>query len=285
MENMEKRLECMEDDFTQFYCSSGITKAVIGISGGKDSTIVAALMKKFLGEKKVFLVTLPEKADDPCNDAKLVAESLGMPIEVIPIGGVISETVIAMDKAIGSCDHDDVVMADINLKPRIRTAFLYRYARAKKAMVINTSNLDEKLVGYATIWGDTCGDYSPLGLLHVSQVKELGIALGVREELVNVPPADGLTGKTDEENLGFSYEAVEKLSEKFRRGVFRDLDGTQLGFTDRWPFEVSCICPPLEGQMKLSETERKITVRHNMNLFKMRSVRLRTYNPDAELFM
>ena len=188
----------------------GRPNAVVGISGGKDSTVVAALLKRALGEEHVIGVYLPCLSglrDDP--DVEWVLANYCGQAHRIDIGTAAGA--VATDVTVSAGHWKNGGQADINLLPRLRMTYLYAIAQTCDACVVNTSNRDERAAGWFTLWGDCCGDFSPLGGLHAYEVVAVGRDLGVPEELLVKPPADGLTGRTDEENLGFSYDAVARV--------------------------------------------------------------------------
>ena len=197
-------------------------RAVVGISGGKDSTIVAALCVKALGKDRVFGVLIPNGDQADIGDARNVVNFLGIENNVTVN---ISETVKSLQACVeyGSIDIQDnrssisvTEQAKINLPPRIRMATLYYISQCVNGRVANTCNLSEDWVGYSTRYGDSVGDFSPLSRLTVTEVKQIGHYLGLPDYLVDKVPADGLCGVTDEENLGFTYDVLDKY---IRTGV------------------------------------------------------------------
>ena len=187
--------------------------AVIGISGGKDSSVVAALCVEALGKERVIGVLMPngEQSDIDCS-RQLVAY-LGIPFYVCNIKNAVNGVVESMQNA----GVDMSRQAVINLPPRIRMATLYALSQSMNGRVANTCNLSEDWVGYSTRYGDAAGDFSPLGKLTVQEVKAIGHFLGLPENLVEKVPSDGLSGKTDEDNLGFTYAALDRY---IREGVY-----------------------------------------------------------------
>lgn len=177
--------------------------AIVGISGGKDSSVVAALCVEALGRERVIGVLMPCGVQHDIDMAKLLVEHLGIRHYVVNI----QEAVEATKKALPFTLSDQ---SRINLPPRIRMSVLYAVAQSHNGRVANTCNLSEDWVGYATRYGDAAGDFSPCSQLTVQEVKQLGRELGLPEVLVNKVPIDGLCGKTDEENLGFTYEELDK---------------------------------------------------------------------------
>ena len=177
--------------------------AIVGISGGKDSSVVSALCVEALGRERVIGVLMPCGVQHDIDMAKLLVEHLGIRHYVVNI----QEAVEATKKALPFTLSDQ---SRINLPPRIRMSVLYAVAQSHNGRVANTCNLSEDWVGYATRYGDAAGDFSPCSQLTVQEVKQLGRELGLPEVLVNKVPIDGLCGKTDEENLGFTYEELDK---------------------------------------------------------------------------
>ena len=205
--------------------------AVLGISGGKDSSVAAALCAEALGKERVFGVLMPCGVQEDIDMAYLLVNHLAIPHAEINIGGVVAEVKSAMPDSLPLSRQ-----ASINLPPRIRMATLYAVSQSMNGRVVNTCNLSEDWVGYSTRYGDAAGDFSPLGKLTVREVKEMGRVLGLPDALVDKVPGDGLTGKSDEENLGFTYEELdaylrdgvlpeesvrEKIDEKHRRNLFK----------------------------------------------------------------
>ncbi len=193
----------------------GATKAVIGISGGKDSSTVAALMVEALGKENVFGVLMPDGVQKDINYATSLCEFLDIKYEIVSIDkitGSFKESLSFLD----SVSRQTI----LNMPPRIRMTMLYAISQSiPGSLVINTSNLSEDWIGYATIYGDTTGAFSPLATFTTDEVIQLGLSLGLEEKFVIKPPADGLTGKTDEEVIGFSYET---LNTYIREGVIED---------------------------------------------------------------
>ena len=191
--------------------------AVIGISGGKDSSVVAALCVEALGKDRVIGVLMPngEQPDFDCSQ-QLVAH-LGIPFYVCNIKK-------AVDGVLQSLTESGVEITRqtrVNLPPRIRMSTLYALSQSNNGRVANTCNLSEDWVGYSTRYGDAAGDFAPLGKLTVQEVKAIGFHLGLPRNLVEKVPSDGLTDRTDEDNLGFTYAALDKY---IRTGVCEDAE-------------------------------------------------------------
>ena len=190
-------------------------KAVLGISGGKDSTIAAALCVKALGAENVVGVLMPNGVQLDINDSVRVCDILGIEWHVIDIGNAYYNIVHEI-----SCDYlsqrpqipspHENNMIKTNLPARLRMATLYAVAALyPNSRVVNTCNYSEDYVGYSTKYGDAAGDFSPLGGFTVREVLEIGDVLGLPYELVHKVPSDGMCGKTDEDNLGFTYEQLD----------------------------------------------------------------------------
>lgn len=216
--------------------------AVIGISGGKDSSVCAALLVKALGKDRVFGVLMPcgEQAD--ISYSHLLCEHLG--IDNITVN--IKDAVDGLKNAVFGLDITD--QSKINLSPRIRMATLYYISQSKNGRVANTCNASEDYVGYSTRYGDSVGDFSPMSCFTVTEVREIGRYLGLPKELIDKAPSDGLCGKTDEDNLGFTYETLDKY---IRQGILPD-----------------------------EKTKARIDYLHKTNLFKLRYMDCFEYKED-----
>lgn len=177
--------------------------AVVGISGGKDSSVVAALCAEALGRDRVIGVLMPcgEQAD--IDMAKLLVEHLGIRHFVVNI----QDAVEGLKRSI---PFELSAQSRTNLPPRIRMSTLYAVSQCFNGRVANTCNLSEDFVGYSTRYGDAAGDFSPCSHLTVQEVKAVGRMLGLPDVLVDKVPIDGLCGKTDEENLGFTYAELDR---------------------------------------------------------------------------
>lgn len=181
------------------------TKAVIGISGGKDSSVAAAVCVEALGKDRVIGVLMPQGEQPDIDCSKKLVSHLGIESVEINIG----EAVKALTAEVGS-QLELTAQATINTPPRIRMATLYAVAACVGGRVVNTCNLSEDWVGYSTKFGDSAGDLSPLSELTVTEVIALGDEMGLPYELTHKVPIDGLCGKTDEENLGFTYAELDR---------------------------------------------------------------------------
>ncbi len=190
----------------QFFKENGKgCPAVIGISGGKDSSVAAALCVEALGEENVVGVLMPcgEQAD--IDASYTLIKHLGIRYVEVNIKDAVEGLKAAMPK-----DVPLTTQAEVNLPPRIRMATVYAVSQSLDGRVVNTCNLSEDWVGYSTRYGDAAGDFSPLSRLTVAEVKAIGHFLGLPDSLVEKTPSDGLCGKTDEDNLGFTYAVLDR---------------------------------------------------------------------------
>ncbi len=206
--------------------------AVIGISGGKDSSVAAALCVEALGKERVIGVLMPcgEQAD--IDMAELLVEHLDIKHYVINVKDAIDGLLKNLPE-----DMEISEQTRINIAPRVRMTTLYAVSQSNNGRVVNTCNLSEDWVGYSTRYGDAAGDFSPMSKLTVTEVKEIGRVLGLPDVLVDKVPIDGLCGKTDEENLGFTYAELDRYIR--------------------------------EGKIDNPETKKIIDTKHKNNLFKL----------------
>lgn len=179
--------------------------AVVGISGGKDSSIVAALCVEALGRDRVVGVLMPQGVQHDIDMAYLLVDHLGIRRYEVNVKAAIEGILGAFPEELPLSEQ-----ARVNLPPRIRMATLYAVSQSVNGRVANTCNLSEDWVGYSTRYGDAAGDFSPLSNLTVTEIKQMGHYLGLPAELVEKTPIDGLCGKTDEENLGFTYAVLDR---------------------------------------------------------------------------
>lgn len=198
--------------------------AVIGISGGKDSTVAAALCVEALGKDRVIGVLMPNGEQKDINDALMVVEHLKIKYTLVNINEAYNGLLDCIDDMyIPEIDgYNEIKISNqtlINLPPRIRMTTLYAISQSVNGRVVNTCNLSEDWVGYSTRYGDSVGDFSPLSKLTSDEVIAIGDECGLPYELTHKIPSDGLCGKTDEENLGFTYEVLNKY---IRTGVCED---------------------------------------------------------------
>ena len=185
--------------------------AVLGISGGKDSSVAAALCVKALGKDRVFGVLMPQGDQFDIQYSYDLCEELGIKYTVANIKDSVDSVVNSIDKEISLTDQ-----TKFNLPARIRMVTLYAISQSMNGRVCNTCNLSEDWVGYSTKYGDAAGDFSPMCNLTVAEVKQIGLYLGLSKKFIVKVPIDGLCGKTDEDNLGFTYEELDKY---IREGI------------------------------------------------------------------
>lgn len=208
--------------------------AIIGISGGKDSSITAALLVRALGKDRVIGIMMPNGEQSDMDMAELLIDHLGIESHVINIKEAYDASVSEITNAIGKLSKDSL----INLAPRLRMATLYAVGQSKNGRVANTCNLSEDWVGYSTRYGDAAGDFSPISSFTTAEIRAMGRELGLPEILVAKVPSDGLSGMTDEDKLGFTYEVLDRY---IRTGKIDD-----------------------------SATKERVDTLHKRNLFKLR---------------
>ena len=179
--------------------------AIVGISGGKDSSVAAALCDEALGRDRVIGVLMPNGEQSDIAMSRLLVSHLGIEHYVVNIHDGYQGLLGEVRQVLGTVSRD----TEINLAPRLRMSTLYAVAQSRNGRVANTCNLSEDWVGYSTRYGDSAGDFSPLSMLCVREVKALGRELGLPECLVEKVPIDGLCGQTDEEKLGFTYATLD----------------------------------------------------------------------------
>lgn len=208
---VKEEIEHIVDWIKHYFIRNGAdSKAIIGISGGKDSTIAAALCVNALGADRVIGILMPQGVQADIKDARRICEFLGIHSYEIGIGSACSALYSAID--IGY-DYDHNIeknkAVSTNLPARIRMTVLYAMAAELGGRVCNTCNRSENYIGYSTKYGDHAGDFSPLGHYTVRELLAIGDALGLPHDLVHKTPADGMCGSSDEANLGFTYEELD----------------------------------------------------------------------------
>lgn len=218
-------------------------KAVVGLSGGKDSSVVAALCVEALGKERVFGVLMPNGEQFDIDVSHKLTEHLGIDSIVINIKDAYDGMVGQLEKHFDKFEGQ----AKVNLPPRLRMSALYAVSQTVNGRVANTCNLSEDWVGYSTRYGDMAGDFSPLSNLTVQEVKAVGRACRLPAMFVDKVPIDGLCGKTDEDNLGFTYATLDRY---IREGVCED-----------------------------EEIRQSIDRKHKMNLFKLQPMPAFPYEP------
>ena len=214
-------------------------KAVIGISGGKDSTVAAALCVEALGKDKVVGVMMPNGKQSDINDSVAVCNKLDIDRYMVDISSIISAMNLQICTAAQRA-FQITEQTNINLPPRIRMTTLYAISQSIGGRVVCTDNLSESYIGYSTRWGDSVGDFCPLANFTSEEVVAVGDALGLPYELTHKVPSDGLCGKTDEDRFGFTYDVLNKY---IRTGICED-----------------------------EETRKKIDEMHQKNLFKQQPI-------------
>lgn len=217
-----------------FYKNGKDCNAVVGISGGKDSSVVAALCVEALGKDRVIGVLMPQGNQPDIDYSKMLCDHLGIVNFTVDIFNVCRNIKHQVKDNTGG--HWSA-QSSTNLPARIRMAVLYAVSQTVNGRVANTCNLSEDWVGYATRYGDAAGDFSPLSRLTVTEVKAIGRELGLPSELVDKVPTDGLCGKTDEDNLGFTYDVLDRYIRT--------------------------------GEIDSEELKQKIDTMHKKNLFKL----------------
>ena len=177
--------------------------AIVGISGGKDSSIVAALCVEALGKERVIGVLMPCGVQHDIDMAYLLVSHLGIRHYEINIKD-------AVDGLKAHLPFEPTAQTLTNIPPRVRMTTLYAVGQSHNGRVANTCNLSEDWVGYSTRYGDAAGDFSPCSHLTVQEMKAIGRELGLPDVLIDKTPIDGLCGKTDEDNLGFTYAELDR---------------------------------------------------------------------------
>ena len=218
--------------------------AVVGISGGKDSSVAAALCAEALGKDRVIGVLMPQGEQHDIDMAYLLVNHLGIKHYVVNVKNAVDAVLSAMPEGL-----EITAQTRQNVPPRVRMTTLYAVSQSVNGRVCNTCNLSEDWVGYSTRYGDSVGDFSPMSHLTVQEVKALGRELGLPEELVEKTPIDGLCGKTDEDNLGFTYAELDRYIRT--------------------------------GEIENPETKELIDRKHRMNLFKLQL--MPAFNPGIEV--
>lgn len=189
-----------------YFDEAGCDKAVVGISGGKDSSVVAALCVAALGKDRVLGIMMPQGRQPDIEDSRALIKYLGIEGKTIHIGNPVGDILDRMfDEGITPSQQ-----TQINLPARIRMATLFAVAQSVNGRVANTCNLSENWIGYSTLFGDNAGQFAPIAQFTVQEVKDIGRVLGLPEYLIEKTPSDGLCGKSDEENLGFTYEVLDR---------------------------------------------------------------------------
>ena len=223
--NADKEIEGITAWIQQWFDDNGKSaSAVIGLSGGKDSSIVAALLVKALGKDRVVGVMMPNGEQADIDDAKCIAEFLDIKTYTVNIASAYN----AFNEELAASLDDITISKDtkINLAPRLRMSTLYAIAQSLPdgGRVANTCNASEDHVGYSTKYGDAAGDFSPCADYTVTEMLKIGDALKIPEQLVHKTPSDGLSGMSDEDKLGFTYETLDEymMTGKCSDGELKD---------------------------------------------------------------
>jgi len=229
--------------------------AVLGLSGGKDSTIVAALCAKALGPDRVIGVAMPDRGQG-INEADKIAEHLGIKFLVLPIGDICSAFNTVTDNYI-----DWSKQTQQNIPPRVRMTMLYAVSQTFNGRVANTCNLSEDFIGYATLYGDAAGSFAPLSQLTVTEIYQIGDYLGLPYEWVHKVPDDGLPhSSSDEKKFGFSYAELDRY---IREDIIPE-----------------GICENNPDELKVDKIDRM----HHNNKFKTEIVQIPHFDPLVEVF-
>lgn len=228
------------------------TKVVIGVSGGKDSSTVCALLVKALGKDRVIGVMMPNGEQKDISDSQKLVAHLGIKHFTVNIASAYEGLQNAFKKAgIVSEGEEFKSFFCTNTPARLRMTTLYGTgAQIGNCRVVNTCNLSEDLQGYSTFYGDSAGDFAPIRMLTTEEVVAIGDYLGLPQDLTHKAPSDGMCGKTDEDNLGYTYHEVNEYARKNEKGPNAD----------------------------------KILARYKANLFKIKIIDLPCYKPDLPLF-
>lgn len=216
----KKEKEKIIDFIRNYYKENHLGGAILGLSGGKDSAVVAALFTKALGRENVIGVTLPcHSRKNDQEDAKIISDYYGFSLYHFDLTQIFDAFKTEL-RTIDTFYEEETNNSDINLKPRLRMSALYYLAtlfskrNGKTYLVAGTSNKCELYVGYFTKGGDSVHDISVLADLTVFEVIKLGEELKVPASILYKAPNDGLSGKTDEEKLGVTYKEIADYIEK-----------------------------------------------------------------------
>ena len=229
------------------------TKVVVGVSGGKDSSVVSALMVKALEKDRVIGVMMPNGEQKDISDSQTLVSHLGIKNYTVNIAKAYEGIQSAFaDAGVVQTNDSFSSIFKTNTPARLRMATLYGIgAQIGNCRIVNTCNLSEDLVGYSTFYGDAAGDFAPINKLTTEEVVAIGDYLGLPSSLTHKTPSDGMCGKTDEDNLGFTYHEINEIARKNEKG------------------------PNYE----------KILAKYKSNLFKVKIIALPCYRPDLPLFL
>ena len=210
--DVEKVTNEMVNFIREYYKKNNLKGAVIGISGGKDSAVVAGLFTKALGSENVIGIWMPcHSKDEDYRNALLVSKTFGFELKEFDLTNIY-DLYVNQIKEVNDVSDEELVDSNINIKPRLRMSTLYYYAAMKKGYIVpGTSNKCELYVGYFTKGGDNVSDINVLADLTVDEVIKIGEYIGVPDKVIHKAPDDGLSGKTDEEKLGVKYSDIAKV--------------------------------------------------------------------------
>jgi len=195
---------------------AGFDRAVLGLSGGIDSALVACLVAEAIGAERLLCVMLPYSTSSPASraDAEAVVAALGCAAELVEISGMV-DGYFGRDGVAGEGGPEALGAAPLrrgNFMARMRMAVLYDRSVTWRGLVVGTGNKTESLIGYTTLFGDSACAFNPIGDLYKSQVRQLAAAMGVPEAIIRkAPSADLWPGQTDETEAGFSYPVLDRL--------------------------------------------------------------------------
>lgn len=212
--------------------------AIIGISGGVDSSVTAALLVEALGKDRIFGILMPDGFQKDIQSSIDLVNFLNIKYSIANIGDAVTEIELLVDETIEGYFLRISDQTLINLPARVRMTTLYAISQSMNGRVVNTCNLSEDWIGYSTRYGDAAGDFSPLANFTKTEVRAIAHELGLPKYLIEKTPSDGLSGKSDEESFGFTYEVLDKY---IRTGIIEN-----------------------------KETKQKIDTMHKKNLFKMK---------------
>jgi len=208
---MKEEILKIENWIKQYISNAQADGVVIGMSGGKDSMVVAKLCVNALGNDKVFGVIMPNGEMSDKSDAEETCKFLEIPFSTINIENAYNSIIDSVIPVLNQNNKGLGSVTTINTAPRVRMTTLYAIAGSMNYLVANTSNLSETMIGYSTKWGDNAGDFAPIANFTKTEVCEMGLMLGLPKHLVNKVPSDGLSGRSDEDKIGFTYESLDNF--------------------------------------------------------------------------
>lgn len=207
-QNVQQIIDWIKEYFNKNSFAKGVA---LGMSGGKDSLVVAKLCTRALGKEKVFGVIMPNGKMKDINDAIVSCQLLGIDYDIVDIEASYNDIILKTKEILEKRGKTLTDVSTINTAPRLRMTTLYAVAGSMGYLVANTSNLSERMVGYSTKWGDSVGDFAPIANFTKNEVCEIGLLLGLPVNLVTKTPSDGLSGKSDEDKLGITYDSLDSI--------------------------------------------------------------------------